>query len=81
MSVPPSGGAQVYYGCLRHLSSLLTRCLVLGSLTQILHSLVFGQEVLLLSHLLSIHPLVQQLPIDRTRGRVGDCQYVTSGDI
>lgn len=47
-----------------HLSGLLTRRLVLGSLAEIFYSLVFGQEVLLLRHFLSLDALVQQLPVD-----------------
>lgn len=54
-----------------YLSSLLTGRLVLGSLTEVFYSLVFGQEVLLLRHFLSLDTLVQQLPVNTPkRGRL-----------
>lgn len=43
-----------------HLAQLLACCLVLGALTQVLHALVLGQEVLLLGiHSVTL-PLVEQ---------------------
>lgn len=42
-----------------HLPQLLARCLVLGSLTQVLHTLVLGQEILLGVHFVTV-PLVEQ---------------------
>lgn len=43
-----------------HLPQLLTSCLVLGTLAQVLHALVLGQEVLLLSiHFVTVS-LVEQ---------------------
>lgn len=41
-----------------HLSHLLTGRLVLRSLTEVSHFLMFGKEVLLLGHFLPLHPLV-----------------------
>lgn len=49
---------------LRYLSGLLTGRLVLGSLTEVFYSFVFGQEVLLLRHFLPLDALVQQLPVN-----------------
>lgn len=53
--------------CFCYLSGLLAGRLVLGSLTQVFDSLVFGQEVLLLRNLLRLHLLVQQLPVKTTK--------------
>lgn len=48
---------------LHYLSRLLAGRLVLGSLTQVFHSLAFGQEVLLLRYFLTFDDLVEQLPV------------------
>lgn len=46
-----------------HLPQLLTRGLVLGPLTQVFHTLVLGQEVLLRGiHLITV-PLVEQFAV------------------
>lgn len=51
-------------GGLGYLSNLLAGRLVLGSLAEVFDSLVFGQEVFLLRHFLSLNSLVQQFPDD-----------------
>ena len=55
----------------RYLSGLLTGGLVLCLLTQLPDPLVFGQEVLLLIHVLAVRPLVQWLPAHE-QDREGD---------
>lgn len=45
-----------------HLSQLLAGRLVLRPLAEVFHTLILGQKVLLLGHLLPTVPLVQQLP-------------------
>lgn len=50
-------------GVLLYLSRLLAGRLVLGSLTEVFHSLAFGQEVLLLRYFLTFDDLVEQLPV------------------
>lgn len=63
-----------------YLSRLLARGLVLCSLAQVLHSLVFWQEILLLGHFLPISSLVQRLP-ERTRKHVPNNQGRGNGRI
>lgn len=55
--------------CVGYLSRLLTGSLVLCLLAQLPDSLVFGQEVLLLSHFLPIGPLVERLPARTGEGK------------
>lgn len=54
-----------------HLAQLLTRGPVLGSLAQVLHALVLGQEILLLGiHLVTV-PLVEQFAVGAEGGTRG----------
>lgn len=65
--LPPAPGP----GRAPHLAQLLTRGPVLGSLAQVLHALVLGQEILLLGiHLVTV-PLVEQFAVGAEGGTRG----------